>query len=189
MSTEIFKLMAENSPQVNIMVGLPGSGKTTIIKQFQEYLNSIGSDAKVHVCSADHHFYNEDGVYNYNLKEIGLAHKKCKEKFDQLLDSPNDKDIIFVDNTNTKYSDIAKYMNYAAEKGFAVNIIVFFNVTSEQSFSRNKHGVPMNVICNMKTNLSQTIYKLTDFFNQLMSDDGKIFINMEIACFSLKGSK
>ena len=62
---EGFRVMA-------IMRGLPGSGKSTIASRIQEQL------PQVQVCSADHHFIDEEGEYRFDLSKLGAAHAACQ---------------------------------------------------------------------------------------------------------------
>lgn len=122
---------------VYIMVGASGSGKSTWIK------NNVPNAL---VCSADHFFYNKDGVYNFNPTLLGVAHGDCASKFNNA--NHNGVAQIVVDNTNTRLKEIRPYVRLAKEYGANV-VFVRFNVAPDVCATRNSHGVPSEAVQGM----------------------------------------
>lgn len=127
---------------VTIMRGIPGSGKSTYIKYHIP-------DA--YVCSADDHMINSVGVYEFDRKRLGAAHRACYNKFHMALDNssrfiggPNTKyDHVVVDNTNTQLFEFYGYMQLAWSYGREVRIIRM-DTPVDIASARNIHGVPTN---------------------------------------------
>lgn len=127
--------------QVIIMRGLPGSGKSTVISQ--EYPNAV-------VCSADHHFEDDNGNYNFRPWEIAIAHQKCQLKF--FLSLTEGIETIVVDNTNVSIWEFNNYITQAKYFGYDVVIrsITPDSVCDAMLYAaRNKHGVPEKAVLAM----------------------------------------
>jgi len=136
------------NPSINKTViiyrGLPGSGKSTSIS------NSFPNAS---VCSADHHFYGADGVYNFIPWEVPMAHQICYNNFIKLLFA--EEELVIVDNTNMCQWEYMNYAELAQQKGYKVRIICMaaglHDSTSIASLAeRNKHGVDANTITKMR---------------------------------------
>lgn len=124
-----------NKKTVYIMVGASGSGKSTWIK------NNVPNAL---VCSADHFFYNKDGVYNFNPTLLGVAHGDCASKFNAAMDNDEITEVV-VDNTNTRLKEIRPYAMLA--KQYGVNVVfVRFTVPPHICAERNSHGVPLEAV-------------------------------------------
>jgi len=128
--------------KVYIMIGLPGSGKSTYIK------TNLNNPV---VCSADH-FFMTDGKYVFDPKKLGEAHQSCLRNF--INSCISRVRTVVVDNTNTTIDQVSPYYSIAKAYGYKV-ILVKFNVTKEISFERNVHGVSMKAIEGMEFNLSR----------------------------------
>ena len=115
--------------KVIIMRGLPGSGKSTYIKN--NFPNAL-------VCSADH-FFEKDGEYNFNPAKLPDAHKACMRTFIKYLSA--EAPLIIVDNTNTQLWELSPYVSVAEAFGAEVEIL---HVKSDVNtcIDRNVHGVP-----------------------------------------------
>ena len=123
---------------VIIMRGQSGAGKSTWIKK------NLPSD--VTVCSADSYF-SRSGEYKFNPKLLGRAHGSCKEKFtDALIDGD---ELIVVDNTNTKRSEMEFYVRNARGYGYKVRF-VRLDTPVDVAAQRNVHGVPHASVQAMK---------------------------------------
>jgi predicted kinase len=124
---------------VFIMRGLPGSGKSTLVKEIHSfYWNGVGNPL---VASADDYFM-VDGEYRYDRSKIGDAHKWCMQRF---LENLKDVGPYFVDNTNITIEELRKYVVLAKAYSSFVYIITL-DIDIETSLKRNKHNVPKSVI-------------------------------------------
>ena len=126
-----FKLNESVEKVLYIMIGLPGSGKSTFIKTLP---NPV-------VCSADHYF-EQGGEYKFDVNKLGAAHQQCKNKVqDNMLMS---KPLIVVDNTNLNDKERKPYEDLAEKHGYTIKYILFepdkHNI--EKLAKRNLHGVP-----------------------------------------------
>lgn len=118
--------------KVIIMRGVPGSGKSTYIKN--NFPDAI-------VCSADK-FFEQNGEYKFNRELLGEAHHWCLRTFcSHLLQCAN---LVVVDNTNISTWEIAPYAQMALAHVYGLEIITL-KVNPEVAHSRNVHGVPANV--------------------------------------------
>ena len=81
-----FKPLNESVEKIlYIMIGLPGSGKSTFIK-------TLHNPA---ICSADHYF-EQGGTYKFDVNKLGAANQTCKNKcLDNMLQH---KPFIVIDN-------------------------------------------------------------------------------------------
>ena len=132
---------------VIILRGLPGSGKSTWIKNTPDYRSR-----NYIICSADDFHIGEDGVYRFDPMNIGAAHAACLRKFLRAIEDyggVDDSWTVFVDNTNLAVWEIAPYYRIAAE-GYALPTrIVRIHCTYEQAVARNVHQVPAEKIWQM----------------------------------------
>jgi hypothetical protein len=118
----------EKIPDMIILRGIPGAGKTTIAEIcFPNFVK----------CSADDHFM-VNGKYIFNRYELQLAHDNCFAKAFKNLKAGKS---VIIDNTNGKISDFARYLKIRN-----VNIIVLTVTTCFQ----NVHNVPQVVIDNFE---------------------------------------
>jgi len=136
--------------KVIIMRGIPGSGKSTFIK------NNYPEAA---ICSADNYFIDEGGNYNFDKDKIGEAHKECMATFltyvmnaeffdkDRVLKGP-----LIVDNTNISLHEVTPYLRVAEVFGCEVEV-VRIECDVEVAYNRNKHDVPKRTINRMFNNL------------------------------------
>lgn len=128
---------------VYIMIGVPGSGKSTYIKK-----NLPGTT----VMSADHFFTGEDGVYRFDPKRLGEAHGTTLRKF--LTELSKGFDIV-VDNTNTTLVNIAPYEALASMHGATVRF-VYIEADPTVAHSRCTHGVPLDTIVKASQQIAST---------------------------------
>jgi predicted kinase len=135
--------------KVFILRGLPGSGKTTWIK------NNLLPDAVV--CSADH-FHMVDGVYRYDPANAGKAHAACLRKYLEntlgwpLVHGPRPNHLT-VDNTNCTIAEIAPYAALATAYDVPFEV-VHVHCTVAEAVARNVHGVPDGTILDMARRLA-----------------------------------
>lgn len=135
--------------KVVIMVGCPGSGKST-------YIKNKFSDALI--VSADHFFMN-NGVYEFDRNLLGRAHGECYQNFMEAITAGIE--LVVVDNTNTTMREINTYANPAREKGYDVEVVVL-SVDPQIGYSRNVHGVPFDTIQKMANRITNTVKILTN---------------------------
>lgn len=115
-----------------IIRGLPGSGKSTFAKKnFGSYIR----------CEADDYFYDVDGSYNFNPKNISKAHESCYNRVKDALISGKS---VVVSNTFTMLWEIAKYENLAKEIGCKLKVIRL------NTMYGNIHDVTNDTILKMK---------------------------------------
>ena len=126
-----FKPLNESvEKELYIMVGLPGSGKSTFIK---DLTNPI-------ICSADH-FFERGDEYNFDATKLGAAHLASKNKcLDSMLQS---KPLIVIDNTNLTDKDRKPYEEMAQKYGYSITYVVFEpdKKNIKKLAKRNLHGV------------------------------------------------
>ena len=129
---------------VIIYRGLPASGKSTSIAK--KYPNAS-------VCSADHHFYGDDGEYNFKPWELPVAHQECYYQFVNLLFA--EEELVIVDNTNMCRWEYMNYALLAQKMEYKVKIVCMSaglhdDTSIETLVKRNKHGVDADTIGKMK---------------------------------------
>ena len=129
--------------KVIILRGTQNSGKSTVAKMFGE--NSI-------ICCADDYFTDNWGNYNFDPNLLGVAHRKCQEKFINALND-SDIDTIVVSNTNAKQKDFQFYIDEAEKH----DIIVFSLVVERRHNNLNNHNVPQEAIDRCEQNIKNSL--------------------------------
>lgn len=128
-----------------LLRGISGSGKTTIVKMMTAVFKEVPSV----VCSADDYFVNREGQYVFDKNKLGTAHQLCKDKVE--FSMKNDVPWIILDNTNTTYQEIKPYLIMAEDNGYEVDFQeADMDLSVEECFKRNTHGVPLETIQRMK---------------------------------------
>jgi predicted kinase len=142
--------------QVILMMGLPGSGKSTWIKE-----NTWGA---VEVCSADHYHEEPGGEYVYKNELAGESHARCFDRFDWALGGVGHKlHFLIVDNTNLTLAQISPYITVARQRYFDPRVVLI-NADHEAAFDRNKHGLPGETFEIMVEQLIKTRAEWPPFF-------------------------
>jgi len=137
---------------VYILVGVPGSGKSTLIHKMM--------DEHTTIVSADHYFMR-DGKYCFDRQQLGKAHASCQSNFELAIKLRTKT--IFVDNTNIRARDRKFYIDMALDNDYEVEILAL-PVDVNISVARNVHGVPAEAIQRMKDSCDLEfgkIYKVT----------------------------
>ncbi len=116
-----------------IMRGLPGSGKSTYVKE--NFPDAV-------VCSADSFFLNEDGEYIFVNWKLQQAHQHCFRTFIDAVTS--DAETIVIDNTNICRWEYENYVFMAEKFGYRIRKIRMNFAESDIPLfgKRNIHGVP-----------------------------------------------
>lgn len=84
-----------------ILRGYPASGKSTVAKKLSEINSAI-------ICSADD-YWMQNGKYEFVLEKLHEAHNACFTLFKNSVISGSN---VIVDNTNIKYTDICRYIDF-----------------------------------------------------------------------------
>jgi predicted kinase len=123
-------------PEIVLIRGLPGSGKTTMAKRM------IESDCPRHVhVEADDYFTDEDGNYRFIATDINKAHDACYRSASAALRSGLSG---IVSNTFTRLWEMEPYYRLAAAFGADVRVMT---ATGEWE---NTHGVPKEAVERMR---------------------------------------
>lgn len=140
---------------VYILRGVPGCGKSSLAEELK---TSSGI-----ICCADDYFM-KSGKYEWDATKIGIAHLKCKTKYDDALNSG--VPVIVVANTNTTTRDVNFYRNMARIAGYTVFVLTVENWHD----GKDEHAVPDEVKLKMSDQLKNT-QKL--FKMPMVTIDGK----------------
>jgi predicted kinase len=145
------------TPKCYIMIGIPGSGKTTWL--LQNAPNAV-------VCSADHFHTNDEGKYQWEPDSARHGHRWCLRKFVGETQASRRMDIA-VDNTNTTIAQIAPYIAIAQAYGYEVVPIYMSTETlgdTMKAGKRNVHSVPMNVFMEMHVLVNDMIQQWPSYW-------------------------
>lgn len=129
--------------KVIIMIGVPGSGKTTWINNYIKENYILPSEYVI--CSADH-FFEKTGKYVFFGSGLAQAHAECMAKFKHALTQGTQ--FIFVDNTNIKEEHRDPYIAAAHEAEYKIKLQIC-TAAPDTCFNRNIHGVPLAAILRM----------------------------------------
>jgi predicted kinase len=142
--------MNNDNLTIILMRGACGSGKSTLISRLEKEYNK-----KAYICSADdYHYFGKEQIlenYKFDLNNLHIAHKQCKEKFTEGLN--NNEPLIVIDNTNIKERDYKFYYLTGREHLYNVIFHTILPGTVEQHFKSNVHNVPRAAIEQMIANL------------------------------------
>lgn len=130
-------MMMSKGCKVVILRGISGSGKSTYTKK---------NHPTALICSADDFFICKDGVYRFDAKQLGEAHKWCMNRF--VHSCMQNLPEIVVDNTNTQLWEMSGYVQVAESQGYEVQIVRMETPVSLCA-ERNTHGVPLKAVQGM----------------------------------------
>lgn len=118
------------NPELVLVRGLPGSGKSTIARNMEGY---------IHI-EADMYFVRKNG-YQYDPSKIKDAHAWCQKRAKDALSI--NKNVV-VSNTFTRVFEMEPYFEMAKKYGANIRVI------EAKGNYKNIHNVPEQVIALMK---------------------------------------
>ncbi len=128
---------------VIILRGAPGAGKSSL-----STLLSVHAGAKI--VSTDKHL-QVDGRYDWSPAALLTAHEKCFADFTSALCM--EREIIVVDNCNSRSRDMARYAASAKAHGYVVRQIIVENTHG----GRSVHNVPEHIVERAKQRIRSNI--------------------------------
>ena len=132
----------EHPRRVTILIGIPGSGKSTW----------AAKQKGATVVNADRYHIGADGVYRYSVANAGKAHLWCYRAFLDALERGDEH--IIVDNTNTQNWERSPYVKHAQLCGCTVEF-KRFRCPVELATKRNVHGVSREIIEKMAARIEE----------------------------------
>lgn len=118
------------NPELVLVRGLPGSGKSTIARNMEGY---------IHI-EADMYFVKKNG-YQYDPSKIKDAHAWCQKR---AKDALSIKRNVVVSNTFTRIFEMEPYFEMAKKYGANIRVI------EAKGNYKNIHNVPEQIITLMK---------------------------------------
>ena len=114
--------------KVIVMSGISGSGKSTYAKRVvsetepsMKFRDGERYGDYAIIVSADDHFINNAGEYQFDASMLAEAHNECFRDFIEALQS--EVGLVIVDNTNCSSEEIAPYMLGASAYGYEAEIV------------------------------------------------------------------
>lgn len=130
-----------------LMIGLPGSGKSTRAKEMCEL--AAEQELSYAVCSTDSYFV-VNGIYKWDPRLLFENHGRNFRA--ACLEMKRGTDVVIIDNTNITRDVRQKYIDAAKSFGYEVEEVVIGEFTEKaiQLYaSRNLHNVPIESIRKM----------------------------------------
>lgn len=137
----ITTLRTSNKAYMNIVRGLPGSGKTTLVKDMSSV---VGAGRPSVVLSADMYFHKDTGKYDFDREKLHRAHSWC---FDSARIFLQDGVEVYVANTFVTYKEIEDYFDYAVKHDFGITLI-----TANNDFG-SIHNVPEEAMTRFRSRI------------------------------------
>merc|ERR1712079_317308 len=98
------------------MRGLSGSGKSTLVNAISELYDMQDPV----ICSADHYFIDENGIYRFDPGRLRDAHEASQ--FLMKNSCEDGKKLIIVDNTHIQAWEMRPYFNNANRASFTYKV-------------------------------------------------------------------
>lgn len=135
-------------PQLVILRGLPGAGKSTFAKNYANVLTASGQVVKGPF-EADNFFVNKTtGEYEFNPELLGAAHTQCMKDVELVM--LQQATHVIVSNTATTERELKPYLALAKKYGYDVVSLVVENRHGNDSV----HNVPEEAITKMEARFS-----------------------------------
>lgn len=99
-----------NKSRLLIVRGLPGSGKSTMASQLENYIH----------LETDFWHINDDGVYEFNAANLGKYHMYCRDAARELL--KRDLNVV-ISNTCITLNEVKMLLNIGIALGCRVKVI------------------------------------------------------------------
>jgi len=162
-----------------IMIGVPGSGKSTVAKTLTARIEENNSPIKAVTFSLDECRLEFLGEHIEDPKKAySLAFQKAnddKQGFDALVATNWKKalsaDLLFVDNTNLTVKSRAKWVQDARARGFtvaAINVIIPLQLAIERQATRGDKEVPAQIIKDMYMRIQEPTVDECDFIMNVL---------------------
>src|SRR5690625_120670 len=100
----------KNKGQLLIVRGLPGSGKSTMACQLENYIH----------LETDFWHINDDGVYEFDVTNLGKYHRYCRVVTREILNRGLN---VVVANTCITLNEVKLLLNIAVELGSSVKVV------------------------------------------------------------------
>jgi len=135
------------SKQLFVCRGISGSGKSTLIEKLSKaFLDSGITFVK---CSADDFFFDKEGNYNFDVSQLGRAHKYSQRKAKEAMET--NVSVVIVDNTNLKYWEMKPYVEVAKEQKYDVKVLqVHTNIETVLERQVTGKNVPRETVLKMQ---------------------------------------
>ena len=131
---------------IDILIGLPGSGKTTYIK---DYLTRHQITDYV-ICSANDYF-NQGTKYKFNPRHLPAAHNECV--CDTITAMTNQTECVIVNNPNAQCWEYSHYKLLANHFNYSVHVIEIDCPTEEHVeyfHQRCAYKIPREICLSMR---------------------------------------
>lgn len=123
--------------------GLPGSGKSTLAAKLTRGFGHVHLEAD--------QYFIRDGVYEFQINDLGRAHMWCQNETRRLLKAGM---TVVVSNTFTTIRELRPYFDIAAEFDLIPQVIVC------QNQFNNIHNVPVETLERMRQRWTHDISEL-----------------------------
>jgi predicted kinase len=135
---------------VHLMIGLPGSGKSTSIKKLIEKCSHSYTVVSRDIARIELGFCKDGEKMVGTSEQEDMVSKKCDE---MILEAASFGDVIFIDNTNLK----RKYRDYYHTLLSGYNVTWIYHYVEadsiEKNIQRREGQIDANIIRNMVKNI------------------------------------